>query len=58
MKEEITRIKNVLSYLPSWVKVNRTDNTSNTVVFDNDNLNRIPRVGRGLVKKLVDNIIT
>ena len=57
-KEEIKRIKNLPSSSSSWVKVNRGDKTSHQEIFDDADLNQIPRVGGGLVKKLVGNGIT
>ena len=58
MKEEIVRIKNLPSSSSSWVKVNCPDKTLNPVIFDDDKLDQVPRVGKGLVKNLLDNGIT
>ena len=44
VKEENMMIKNLPTSSSSWVKVNRGDKKSHPNIFDDGDLNRIPRV--------------
>ena len=53
VNDEITRVKNLPSTASGWVNINRPPKAANNQLFEMEKVDRIQRVGRGLVSKLL-----
>ena len=53
INDEIKRVKNLPSTASGWVKINRPPKASDNQLFEMDKVDRIQRVGKGLVSKLL-----